>query len=666
MGSGIEIGLSGIRAAQQAMLAAGNNITNANTPGYSKRTAVLSAQSPLNDITGVATGRGVVVENIVRESVEFIDFRMFTKQSAFNNAEARSIRLADLEGLFNELGDFSLKGTVSDFFGAVEEVAKLPGSNSARVMMVETAKVMTEKFNQMSSDQSDMLTRVRSDIKTTVKEVNNLTIKLADLNSQIASLDAGGIEPHTLMDQRDNLLNELSGLISADVKSTGDGLTRLVAFGGRDIVTGSKSVQLGTTTDQTTGDVTVIFKSDSAAASATAGALKGMLDFQIDVNTYKSELDKLAAALADEFNRLHSEGVNLNGSFSSAVTGKHSVSNAGSTLDTANLLPFTPSTGDIYVTMINTSTNAVTKTKVSVDVTTDTLTSLATKLNAVTNLTSSVVTSGSDNFLKVEPASGYTFDFSASIDPNPDLSSFAGATPTMSGSYTGSDNDTYTFTVMGSGGTVGSTSGLQIQVTDAASSVLQTIDIGDDYVPGSTIDVVDGLKMTLSGGLLAGAASFTTTVLNDPDTTNLIAGLGISRFFSGSKASDIAVESDIQNNVSLIAAGSGGASGDNSNAVKMAALQSKTISDTNTLSGRSFGEFLADTATEIGIERKLTETTRDVQRGAFEALQTLREQSVGVSIDEELSTMLKFEQMFSASARFVTTLNQSIDRILEI
>lgn len=666
MGTGLEIGQTGLRAAQQAMITAGNNIANANTPGFSRRTPILTAEVPVIDPSGFTIGQGVRLVEIRRETVEFLDIRLYEKQSALTNAETKNIRLSDLEGLFNELSDFSLKNAITDFFDATNEVSKVPDSSSARAQMVEKAKILTQTFNQMGKDIDDMRTRSRDDIKTTVKQINNITAKLADLNAKISSLSLSGVPPSELEDQRDVLLTDLSKLIDTNVKTSGDGITKIVSFGGRNLVGGANFLLLSTQTNGTTGDVSVIFTSDSVTATPLSGGLKGLLDFQTDANTFKSELDKLAKSMADEFNRVHSEGVNLNGSFNAAITSKNGVSNAASALNTSGLLPFTPSSGDIFVTVTNTSTGAVTKTKVTADVATDTLTSLATKLSAVSNITATVTTSGGNNFLTITPSSGFTFDFSSSLDPNPDLTSFPGASVTMGGAYTGSDNDTYTFTVLGSGGIVGATSGLQIQVRDAGGAVLQTLDVGDTYVPGTTIDVVDGLKMTLSGGALTTGNNFSTSVLNNPDTTNLLSALGINRFFSGNSANTIAVESDIQNNVSLIAAASSNSKGDNANAIRMVDLQFKKVSDTNTLSGRTFGEFLAETAAQVGSESNLSKVTLDSQQATFEALKSLKEQSVGVSIDEELATLLKFEQMYNASARFISSVNQAIDRILQL
>ncbi len=666
MGLGLEIGKTGILTAQKAMLTAGNNIANANTPGFSKRTAIVSSATPFIDPSGFTIGTGVGVSEVRRETVEFLTLRLFEKQSLFNGAEARNLRLTDLEGLFNELGDFSLKNTISGFFDSVQELSKSPDSASVRAQLVEKADSMVQTFNQMGKDIDDMIARVKDDIISTVNEANGLAEKIADLNKNIIQLNATGVSAGELEDQRDVLLTDLSKLMDTNVTISGDSITKNTKFGGRDLILADMAALLTTEEDSVTGDISIIFKSDSVTAVPNGGALKGLMDFQTDANTFKAELDKLAAALAGEFNRIHSEGINFNGSFSSTITGKTAVSDATLALDTVNLLPFEPSSGDIFVTVTDSSGSAV-KTKITVDVTADTLTTLAAKLDGVANLSASVVTVGSSNFLEITPtSSGFTFDFSSSLDPNPDLTAFTGASVSVDGTYTGDDNDTYTFTVLGSGGTVGNTSTLTIEVKDSGGVVMQTLDVGDDYVPGSEIDVIDGIKIVLSGGVLAGGDNFSVDVLNDPDETNLIATMGVNAFFSGNTANTIAVDASIKSDLSLIAAASSNSVGDNANALRMNDLEFKRISNVDTLNGRSLGEFISETAAQIGSQANISEITMKTQGNALESLKTLKEQSVGVSIDEELAELLKFEQMFNASARFISAVNESIERILQL
>lgn len=669
MGLGVDLGLTGVRAAQRSMLTIGHNITNANTDGYSRQDVRLTTETPIIGPNGTE-GQGVKLSRIERSTAEFLNSRLLEKQSALGREEAFNVRLRDLEGVFNEPSDFGIKNAMTGFTAAVQEFSKNPENNAVRIQMLERAKSMTNRFNLMASDINSMTTNVKEDIKTAVSEVNILTSRVADLNSKISALTISGLAAHDLEDQRDITLTDLSKLIDINVKFSGDGTSKIVKFGGREIVSGANFLTLSTNTTST-GDLELIFKSDSTLASATGGKLKGLIDFQSSASTTKGRIDTLVSSIVDQFNRIHSEGVGTKGGFSS-LTGKNGVSNANAALNTAGLLPFTPSSGDLFVTVTNTVTGDVVKNKIAIDVTTDTLTTLTAKIDAIANVSSLIVPAGANNFLRMTADSGFTFDFTIGLDPNPmgigaadKLGGVNGSTVSMDGIFTGSKNDQYRFTVAnGTGGndTIGVTPGLKIRVTDIGSTFSRDFDIGDKYTVGDTIDTSDGVKIKLTAGTVSNGDTFITNVLNDSDQTNLISSLGINTFFSGTTSDSIEVVSDIDANIDLIAGGSSsGSVGDNSNAKRMVDLQSK-----NLVANRTFNDHMTETVTLVGLDLEANDKTLDAEKEVLKSLKSLKNQTDGVSIDEELANLIKFEQMFNASARFISVINSSLDNLLNI
>ena len=130
------------------------------------------------------------------------------------------------------------------------------------------------------------------------------------------------------------------------------------------------------------------------------------------------------------------------------------------------------------------------------------------------------------------------------------------STASVSGVYSGQSNDTYTFKALGSG-TIGTTSGLQVEVKNSSGIVVATLDVGSTYTAGNTLNVANGVSVSFSGGTITSGNTLDLNVINDSDTTNLLAALGINSFFSGTDASNIAVDTNISNDVSLIAASTG-------------------------------------------------------------------------------------------------------------
>ena len=140
------------------------------------------------------------------------------------------------------------------------------------------------------------------------------------------------------------------------------------------------------------------------------------------------------------------------------------MSSATATLNAAGLT-ITPSNGDIFITVTNTSTGAVTKNKISVNVATDSINVVRDAINStVGNITASVA----DNKLQIGAATGYKFNFSYALDPNP--GALGTSTASVSGIYSGQSNDVYTFTALGPG-TIGTTSGLQVEVKIAVEQL---------------------------------------------------------------------------------------------------------------------------------------------------------------------------------------------------
>ncbi len=650
----ISAGLTGLRTAQKAMITIGHNIANANTEGYSKQTPVLTTELPAEGDFGTL-GQGVKLARIERSVADFLNVRLYEKNSDFSKLDLKSSRLTDLEGVYNEPSDFGIKNSISDFFDSVHELAKNPENNAVRIQMLERSKAMANRFNLVSSDINSMLSNARTDIKNTITETNILLKRVADLNEKIATLKTSELTAHDLEDERDRTLTDLSKLIDITVVDSGDKASKVVSFSGKEIVFGGGFDLLGTKT-LATGDIEVIFSSNSVTANAGGGEVKGLLDFQTSANNAKSRTDTLANQIIQEFNKVHSEGVGLDGGFTT-ITSKNAVSDADAGLGALNVLPFNITDGSFFVTVRATSTNEVVKTKIDINPLADSLNDIKDRISAITNMSASVVTAGTDNFLKIDAQGGFTFNFSSELDPNP---GGIGGIITVDGQYTGSKNDVYSISVS-SAGTIGTTAGLKLRVTDSGNTFTREFDIGDTYTGGNTIDIGDGLKVTLKPVVVGGAEKFNVDVLNDPDETNLLASLGLNTFFAGTKSSDMAVVSDVLDNGRLIAAASSNSVGDNDNANRMLALKTAAV-----VGNRTFSDHLTETITLVGLELEENDRALNGERAVLDSLASLKEQTVGVSIDEELSTLIQFEQMFNASARYITTVNRTVDRLLEI
>src|SRR3989339_1779029 len=650
MASDLQIGLSGILTAQRAMLVASHNISNANTKGYTRQSAVLSARNPMITTAGTM-GQGVELVKIIRHKDDYLNGRLRDLSSSIGSASVKSQYLKELETVFNETSESSLNNALSSFFKGINDLSQNPENMSIRSTFLEKANTLTDTFRRIVNELDQMKTFIKQSIDNKISDVNNLTSNIANINKQIAALQTKGIESNDLLDKREALLHDLSKLTHITVNTQNNGMVHVMTPGGS-LVSGTNVKKL-TIDIHTSGTLSIMDSEKMSKYTFKTGEIKALQDFyNTTIVNYDKKLDNLASGIIKDVNRIHSEGVGLSGGFTS-IKSINSVSSATAALNSAGLT-INPSTGDIYITVTNTSTGEVTKNKISVDVTTDTLATLAGKIDALAGIAASA--SLVDNKLQIGAATGYKFNFSYALDPNP--GALGTSTASVSGVYSGQSNDTYTFKALGSG-TIGTTSGLQVEVKNSSGTVVATLDVGSTYTAGNTLNVANGVSLSLSSGSITTGDTFSLNVINDSDTTNLLAALGINTFFSGSDASNIAVSTDVSNDVSLIAASTGEV-GNNTNALRLAALQD----DTSAINNTTFADYLHQIASSLGEEASNAYKSEESYDVIETSLENRRDEISGVSVDEELVNLVRYQQAYQASAKYISIVNGLMDRLL--
>ncbi len=655
MSSDLQIGLSGILASQRAMLVAGHNISNANTKGYSRQTASFVTRPSVATSAGTL-GQGVDLSKIARQTDAYINSRLRENTSSLGSASVKSQYLRELETVFNETSDFSLNNAMSSFFKGINDLSQNPELMGTRSTLLEQSNTLTDTFHRLSDELSQMKTFIYQGAQNKVSDVNELTAGIADVNDQISGLNVKGIQANDLLDKRESLLQDLSKLINFTTINQKDGTVDVMAAGGS-LVLGRKSMDLAYEVDSL-GNLNITDTGKMTKFIFKNGELKGLQNlYNTTLVNYKSKLDTLATSLIKEVNKVHSEGVGLSGGFTS-VRSSNAVSSTTTALGSAGL-PYAPTKGDLYITVINTATGAVTKNKVysNVDVATKTLAGVVSDINATTSGSAGNITAYTvDNKLKINAASGYKFNFSYALDPNP--GSLGTSTATAFGSYSGQSNDVYTFKALGTG-TIGTTSGLQVEVKDSSGAVVATLDVGSTYTAGNTINVANGVSLSLASGAITAGNSFNLDVIKDSDSTNLLGALGVNSYFTGTSASNIAVTKEVSEDVSLIAA-STGEIGDNTNALRLAALQD----DTGTTNGTTFADYLHQTASALGEEVSNANKSEDTFNALDTSLGNRRNEVSGVSIDEELVNLVRYQQAYQASSKYISIANQLTEKLL--
>lgn len=649
MSSDLQIGLSGILAAQRALLVSAHNISNTNTKGYSRQSTIMAAKRPAYTNAGTM-GQGVEIVKIRRHKDDYINSRLRDISSSLGSASVKSQNLRELETVFNETSDASLNNALASFFKGINDLSQNTENMSSRATLLEKANTLTDSFHRIMNELEQMKTFIQQSIGDKISDINNLTENIASINEKISALHVTGIESNDLLDKQEALLRDLSQLVNITINTQSNGMVNVTTSSGN-LVSGTSATRLTSEIDPSGGINIVNYRNKNSKYTFNTGEIKGLQDvYNKTITKYDDNLDALAAGLIKEVNKIHSEGVGLSGGFTS-IFATNAVSSATVALDTAGL-EFSPNSGDIYITTIHESTGEVTKSKISVDVSTDSLTDLQTSLNGIANIAASIV----DNKLLIKANSGYKVNFSYALDPNP--GALGTSTASISGIYSGQSNDVYTFTALGTG-TIGSTGGLQIEVKNSSGTVIATLDAGSDYTPGNTINVANGVSVTLSDGTITAGDTFSLDVINDSDTTDLLAALGINSFFDGTDASNIVVNTAITKDVSRIAASTGEV-GNTTNALRLTALQDENGVIDNT----TFADYLHRITASLGEEARNAYKSEESFHVIETSLENRRDEISGVSTDEEMVNLIRFQQAYQASAKYISIIDGLVEKLL--
>ena len=242
MSSDMQIGMSGLLTAQRAMLVSGHNISNANTKGYTRQTALLAARLPAVTSKGTV-GQGVELAKIIRQKDTYLNNRLREISSSMSNVSTKSQYLRELETLFNETTDSGINNAMSSFFESVNGLSQDPESISSRAVLLEKANTLSEAFNRIPTELDQMKTFIKQNIESKVEDINTLTANLVDVNMQVYALKIKGLDSNDLLDKQELLLQDLSSITDITVQFREDG-TVDVSTGGGSLVTGASAIKV--------------------------------------------------------------------------------------------------------------------------------------------------------------------------------------------------------------------------------------------------------------------------------------------------------------------------------------------------------------------------------------------------------------------------------------
>lgn len=312
----MSIGMRAMFANNASLNVTGHNIANANVEGYSRQEVELSTAA--GQFTGAGFfGKGVNVVNVKRAHDQFLTMQLAAAKSMASMDESRYMQLSQLENVFPP-GDQGLGYAMGDFFASMVDLSNAPGDSSARQAVLARAADVSDRFSNSAARLDMMQDGVRSDMDVSARTVNALAARVAELNEQIAANRGSDQLPNDLMDERDNLINQISSFVNVTTIAAEDGTVGVFMAGGHRLVLGSEAAELTVrpdALDPSRVGLSISSHGDSLALSddlLSGGSMAGLLRFQNnDLVQARNRLGQMAAAFAAKVNEAQAMGIDL-------------------------------------------------------------------------------------------------------------------------------------------------------------------------------------------------------------------------------------------------------------------------------------------------------------------------------------------------------------------
>jgi flagellar hook-associated protein 1 FlgK len=639
----LSIGQSAIAAAQVGITTTGHNIANASTPGYSRQVVIQGAAQAQNFGSGYI-GQGVQISGVERVYNEVLARQVVSMQSS---STASSVYHTQMTQIDNMLSDSAagLSPALQDFFNSIQTLTTNPGDSSTRQAMLSSAESLANRFQSIGDRLSSLREGVNTQLSASISEVNTYAQSIAKLNDVIEkAYGADKSPPNDLLDQRDQLVTELSKLIKTTVVNQDGGKYNLFIGSGLPLVVGAQTFALTTANSPTDGgrlDVAYVANGKTTILSPNSlpgGSVGGLLQFrEQSLDPVKNQIGLIAVTVAQTFNEQHAQGLDANGvpggSFFAPpvplVT--KSADNTGTATVTSQVLDARALTTSDYHLKFDGTNYSITRMS---DNSIQTFSSLPQTIDGI----SIQVQSGSmvvgDDFLIQPTANGATEIKLAITDTN----KIAAGSPAISGANAATNAGT------------GSISGVTVSTGYAASPLASPVTL--TYNSGGN---------TLSGF----PASLPVTVTVGSTSTVYPAGTPIP-FTSNATISFGGVSLKISGGVTngdqfTITPNTSNASGDNRNALLLAGLQTNSFMSNGTATYESaFNQVVS----LVGNKTRELQITSKADSQMLSQAETAQQSESGVNLDEEATNLLRYQQAYQAAGKMMQIASQLFDVIL--
>lgn len=563
-----------LQAMQIGLHVVGNNIANANTPGYVRERAVFSP-APVQRIGNLTLGLGVQVDGIVQLVDRFVEDRLRDNGSDLASAEVQEKTYNDLQSIVGELTDVDVSSALTEFFNGIGQITNQPENIGIRDLAVKDGVRLTDRINALDRRVRDVHNDLSTRVQSIATEINTLTDEIKDLNLKIVTLEGGGTtgsEAGGLRSQRAEALKKLANLVDIKATEADTGVVNVSVNGQLLVFEGTRrTVESFVSDDDGTNSNKIRFTDNKSLLEVSGGELHGVYEAHDTIlGGFLESFDDFAATLAFEFNKIYSQGQGIDGF--TEVTSTARVSDPTAALNEAGLA-FTPNSGSFQILVLNKGDAGKPVTK--------------------------------------------TYDINIDLD--------------------GLDGNDTTL------------NSLAAQI-DAIDGISAEVTIDNELVVRTESDDVE----------------FSFGIADPADESGVLAALGINTFFTGADARNLGVNPQLRENSragAKFAASTTGIDEGTENALRLVALYDESLSTLDGQSIRGTYDSIINSTTQGATVAAAVADGLRVFAGTLDA----SAQAVsGVNVDEEAIDMIMLQRTYQASARYIGTLAELLDTLINL
>ena len=628
--------VSGLLSYQRALSTTSHNISNVNTPGYSRQRVEFEANVP-SFSGGSFIGNGVHIESVSRVYEQFLTREVRDTTSVYSRLEKFGELASHIDDVLAD-PQGGISPALHEFFVSAQNVADDPTSSTTRFAMIDNAQTLAARFDSIDNRLEELTQNTASEIRAVVDEINEIVVAIRDVSLALKDASASGQvtqQSSDLLDKRDQLLGELAELVDISVINEQENQISIFIGNGQTVL--SDAVVFPLSTQPNIGDPTQdviayngLLTVSDISSQLNGGELGGLLDFRKNVlEPTRNSLGRTAIAIAETMNAQMRDGMDLNGNL-----------------------------GQNFFTYSNPQINSF-----STNTGTATVSAVISDVSALTIDNYEIAFDGANWTLTSDSGNTATIANGA-----PATLTFEGLTLTINGAgaFTGDR-----FTIKPTAAAAGS---LGVLTTDSSEiAAAAPVRTSSSLSNLGTLDISAGIVTDVSNANLLNTATFTfdtppTTFTADVDV--VVGGVPILAGAAITYTNNMAIDANgwqvnlsgvpAANDVLMVESNAGGV-GDNRNALNFANLQNLGVLD------GGIASFQEDYGKLVGFVGSITQASsveRDAQESLLLQATERKESKSGVNLDEEAADLIRYQQAYQAAAQIISTVQTMFDTLI--